>query len=193
MATIRQGNRGVLIIVDVQVGVMRNSWHVPQIIENIRTAVDKARRLGVPVIWVQHSDNDLVIDSADWQLVPELVPTNNETRIQKHFNSSFEQTTLEEILAHLGATRIILAGAQTNWCIRATAYGALERGYDLTLIQDAHTTETMELENGVRIEAETIIRELNIAMKWLAYPGRKNDTALAGNIDFSLAGNPHLS
>ena len=68
--------------------------------------------------------------------------------IHKKFNSSFEQTALDEELARLCATHIALAGAATNWCIRATAYGALERGYDLTLIKDAHTTDTMELETA---------------------------------------------
>ena len=85
-------------------------------------------------------------------------------RLDKHFNSSFEQTSLEEALARLGATHIVLVGAATNWCVRATAYGALDRGYDLTLIKDAHTTETIELEDGTRIEAANIIHELNIAM-----------------------------
>ena len=78
-----------------------------------------------------------------------------------------------------------MAGAATNWCIRATAYAALERGYDLTLIQDAHTTETMEFEDGTRIEAAHIIRELNTAMKWLSYPGRTNGTASSAEIEFT--------
>lgn len=84
-----------------------------------------------------------------------------------------------------------MAGAATNWCIRATAYGALDRGYDLTLIKDAHTTETLELNNDIRIEAENIIRELNIAMTWLSYPGRTNGTATAEDVDFAvLRGDP---
>lgn len=88
-------------------------------------------------------------------------------------NSAFEQTPLDEILAQSGAAHIVLAGAATNWCIRATAYGALDRGYDLTLIKDAHTTGTMEFDDGTKIEA-VIIHELNIAMQWLSYPGRAN-------------------
>lgn len=78
-----------------------------------------------------------------------------------------------------------MAGAATNWCIRATAYGALDRGDDLTLIKDAHTTGTIEFDDGTRIEAADIIFELNIAMKWLSYPGRTNSTASAGAIDFA--------
>jgi nicotinamidase-related amidase len=81
-----------------------------------------------------------------------------------------------------------LAGAATNWCIRATAYGALDRGYDLTLIKDAHTTGSMELDDGVKIEAASVIHDLNIAMSWLSYPGRTNGTATAEAIDFATPG-----
>ncbi len=188
MAVVREGNKEVLLVVDVQVGVMRNTWDAQRIIKNIGVVVEKARERGVPVIWVQHADDELVYDSPDWHIVPNLLPAEGEIRIYKQFNSSFEQTKLEETLAQLGAAHIILAGAATNWCIRATAYGALDRGYDLTLIKDAHTTETLELSHDIRIEAENIIRELNIAMTWLSYPGRTNGAVLAEDVDFAVSG-----
>ena len=174
MAIVREGNKVVLLVVDVQVGVMRNAWDAPRIIKNIGIAVERARGLGIPIIWVQHSDDELVYDSPDWQLVPELSPAEGEIHLHKKFESSFEQTPLEETLARLGISHLVLAGTATNWCIRATAYGALDRGYDLTLVNDAHTTETLVLKNGIRIEAENIIRELNNAITWLRYPGRTN-------------------
>lgn len=186
MATVRQGSKRVLLVVDAQVGVMRAAWDSARIVENINAAVEKARAQEIPVIWVQHSDNDLVYGNADWELAPELTPRADELRINKHFNSSFEQTELEEHLARFGAAHIVLAGAATNWCIRATAYGALDRGYDLTLIQDAHTTETMELEDGSTIQAADMIRELNIALEWLSYPDRTNRTLPARNLDFTI-------
>src|SRR6476660_8462502 len=182
MATVRNGNKGVLLVVDVQVGVMKEAWEAARIIDNVSRAVDRARSQGVPVIWVQHSDNDLPHGSPQWQWVPELVPAKGEPLIHKCFNSSFEQTALEEELARLGATHIALAGAATNWCIRATAYGALDRGYDLTLIKDAHTTGTIELDNGAKIDAESVVNDLNVAMKWLSYPGRTNSTATSEEV-----------
>jgi nicotinamidase-related amidase len=184
MATVRKGNKGILLVVDVQTGVMRKAWDASRVIKNVSRAIERARVSGVPVVWVQHSDKDLPYGSPEWQWVPELTPARGEPLIPKQFNSSFEQTTLDDELAKLGATHIALAGAATNWCIRATAYGALERGYDLTLIKDAHTTETMELDNGSRIEAAQIIADLNIAMTWLSYPGRTNGTATAEEVDF---------
>jgi nicotinamidase-related amidase len=188
MATVRDGNKGVLVVVDVQVGVMSEAWDAPRVIRNVAQAVERARAQGIPVIWVQHSDEELVHGSPAWQWVPELAPAEGEPVLHKHFNSSFEQTALDDQLAGLGATHIVLAGAATNWCIRATAYGALDRGYDLTLVKDAHTTGTIAFEDGTTIEAADIVRELNIAMTWVSYPGRKNGTATSEELDFATPG-----
>jgi nicotinamidase-related amidase len=188
MATVREGNRAVLLVVDVQTGVMNEAWDAPRVIKNVARAVERARSQSVPVIWVQHSSEDLPHGSPQWQWVPELNPAKEEVLIHKHFNSSFEGTALDDELAKLKATHIALAGAATNWCIRATAYGALDRGYDLTLIEDAHTTGTMALANGTTIEASNVVEELNIAMTWLSYPGRTNGTATVEEVDFGRPG-----
>jgi nicotinamidase-related amidase len=184
MATVREGNNGVLLVVDVQVGPMGEAWNSARITENVAPAVERARAAGVAVIWVQHSDEELPYGSPQWQWVPELVPAEGEALIHKRFNSAFEQTQLQEELA----THIALAGAATNWCIRATAYGALDHGYDLTLIEDAHTTGTIELEDGRKIEAMSIIGDLNVCMAWVSYPGRTSSTAAAEDIDFAALG-----
>ena len=188
MATVREGNKAVLLVVDVQVGVMGESWDSARIIKNVARVVERARADGVPVVWVQHSDEELPYGSPQWQWVPELVPAEGELLIHKKFNSSFEETELEEELAKLGATHVALAGAATNWCIRATAYGALDLGYDLTLIEDAHTTVTMDLDNGTKIEASNVVDELNVCMTWVSYPGRTNGTARAEQVDFTIPG-----
>ena len=60
--------------------------------------------------------------------------------------------------------------------------------YDLTLVNDAHTTETMKLDNGMTIAAADVIEELNVAMTWLAYPGRTNGTACAEDVSFANPG-----
>lgn len=190
MATVREGNKGVLIVVDVQNAVMREAWEAARVIGNVAHAVERARSHGVPVLWVQHHSDELPSGSEAWQWVPELVPAAGEPLIPKQFNSGFEATTLDGHLAALGASHITLTGAETNWCIRATAYGALERGYDLTLVRDAHTANPMVLPDGRRIEVPGLVDELNIAMTWLSYPGRSASTARAADLRFGapLAG-----
>lgn len=188
MSTIRPGNQPSLVVVDVQVGVMAESWEASRVIKNVARAVERARDLGVPVIWVQHESDDLPRDSLPWQLVPDLIPAVGEKRIYKRFPSSFEETDLEDSLGQLGTTHVVLAGAQTNWCIRATAYAALDRGYDLTLLEDAHTTESIDLGNDSRVEASSMVNDLNVTMKWLSYPGRKSGSAGTDEVLFEVAG-----
>ncbi|MDD2877874.1 MAG: isochorismatase family protein [Acidiphilium sp.] len=185
MIDVRKKSKSALIVVDVQIGVMSGAWDANRIINNISRSVERARNQGIPVIWVQHSDDELIHESSEWNLVPELTQNDGEMLIHKHFNLAFEKTGLNEGLISLGVNHIVLAGASTNWCIRATAYGALERGYDLTLVEDAHTTAPIELDGGRKIEAENIIHELNIAMKWLSYPDRANGVATAEKVNFT--------
>lgn len=178
----RAGSSSVLLVVDVQVGVVAHAWEGDRVVGNVALAVRRAREAGVPVVWIQHDDDQLKRGSPEWEWVPQLRPADGEPRIYKQFNSAFEATELAALLDQLEVSRIFLAGAATNWCIRATAYGALERGYDLTLLGDAHTTEDMELGPGRVVEARVAVDDLNTAMRWLSYPGRTNavsDTAEA--------------
>ena len=184
MAIVRHGKQAVLLVIDFQVGVVKDCWEMPRVLANIVRAVDRARANGVPVIWVQHEDDEMTRDSASWQLVPELVPAPGEFRIFKRYASSFEETPLEQELARLGATRLVLAGAMSNWCIRAGAYAALERGYDVTLVSDGHTADSMIRRDGSVIEARGIVDDLNIAMTWLVYPGRKAEAVAADEVSF---------
>lgn len=187
MATVRADPKAALIVIDAQIGVMDGAWEADRIIGNVALAVARARAEDVPVVWVQQTDDELPPGCANWRLVPALEPADGEPRIPKQFNSSFEDTDLETVLAQLGVSHLVLAGAATNWCIRATAYAALERGYDVTLISDAHTTAPMLLESGATIQAADIVRELNVVMQWLSYPGRRSRTATAGDLSFSIA------
>src|SRR6187431_2092404 len=110
MATVREGDVRVLLVVDVQVGVMSEAWDAPRVIQNLARLVDRARAERVPVIWVQHADENLLEGSPPWHWVPELTPAADERLIHKAFNSAFEQTDLDSALGGLGATHIVLAG-----------------------------------------------------------------------------------
>ncbi len=176
MATVREGGKGALVVVDVQVGVMDSAWESERVVGNIAVAVDRARAAGVPVVWVQHQDEELVPESPPWQWVPELAPADGESRVAKEYNSSFEKTSLDDELARLGVSHLALAGAATNWCIRATAYAALERGYDLTLVGDAHTTTSDA--------AEAVVDDLNTVMTWVSYAEVSNTAVPVEELDF---------
>lgn len=174
MATIREGEKTALLIVDMQVHVIDSAWKEDLVIENTRIAVEKARKSSVPVIWIQHVNQKLVPGNPGWQIVPEMAPLPDEIRLEKQFNSAFEKTHLEETLARLDITHIILAGVLTNWCIQSTAYAALDKGYDLTLIGDAHTAGDIDFDDGKTLSAADIIQAFNVTIGGLRYPGRRN-------------------
>lgn len=185
--TTRSASGSALLVVDVQVGLVADAWDRDRIVGNVATAVRRAREAGVPVVWVQHHDDELKRDSPAWQWVPALDPQPAELRIHKAYNSAFEGTALLPELDRLGVGHVFLAGAATNWCIRATAYGALERGFDVTLISDGHTTQDMELAPGRVVEARSVVDDLNVAMRWLAYPGRSNAAVPAAEAAFGAS------
>ena len=184
MAIVRSGNRAVLIVIDFQVGVVKNAWEAPRIAGNIARAVERARAQGAPVLWVQHEHDGLVQGSPEWQFVAALVPAAGETRIHKRYTSAFEETPLEQELARLGATHLVVCGAMSMWCVRAACYAALDRGYDVTLVKDAHTTDSMTRADGSVIEARGVVDDLNIAMTWVDYPGRKSQAVAVDELAF---------
>ncbi|MEY3934089.1 MAG: hypothetical protein RLZZ606_688 [Actinomycetota bacterium] len=171
MSTFTDRTKSALLVIDVQVGVVADAFERDARVANISTAIDKARAESVPVIWVQHSDEGLVLESADWEIVPELTPIPSEPKVRKLFRSSFEDTNLEELLDGLGVSHLYVCGAETNNCVRHTSHTALEKGYDVTLISDAHTTTGFEWD-GYIVDAARVIDEQNINFMDYSLPGR---------------------
>src|SRR5439155_8889406 len=140
MTTLRNRPITALLVIDVQNGVVEGAHQRDEVVANVASLVEKARRERVPVVWVQHSDQGLVRGSDDWRIVPELLPGDAEPLVEKSYGDSFEDTILETVLSGLGVGRLIVVGAQTDACVRSTLHGAFARGYDATLVSDAHTT-----------------------------------------------------
>jgi nicotinamidase-related amidase len=159
-----------LVVIDVQNGVVGGAYRRDQVVANIGTLVDRARDDGVPVIWVQHSDEQLQKGSEGWEYVPELVRQDSEPLVHKTFGDSFEATDLEEVLARAGVGHIVVAGAQTDACIRSTIHGAFTRGYDVTLVGDAHTTEDQS--DWGAPPPDKVIAHTNLYWRFQDGPGR---------------------
>lgn len=184
---IQHDSKSALVVVDARVGPLGSVWESERITGNIEGLVRRARADGVPIVWMQHSDDELKYGSAPWQLVPQFVPASSEVVIHKKFNSSFAGTDLDQRLTALCVSRMVLAGALTNWCICATAYAALDRGFDLTLVSDGHSTEPVELEGGKAIPAESITTELNTVIRWISYPNVSVSVTKAADVSFATS------
>ncbi len=172
-----------LLVVDAQTGVLARAHQRDNVIANISRLVAKARRENLPVIWVQHASEHLVRGSADWQIVPALSPAADEPLIEKRFGDAFEDTSLEAVLSALRVGRLFVAGAQTDECIRATIHGGLVRGYDVTLVSDAHTTED-QTQWGAPPPAQ-VIAHTNLYWTYHTAPGRTAGTVATAEADFA--------
>jgi len=182
MTSLRDRPNTALLVIDVQKNVVADAYERDHVIANINTLVDKARAQQVPVIWVQHSDDDLPEGSDGWQYVPELKRLESEPLVHKHYGDSFEDTTLESELAKRGVGRIVVSGAQTDACIRATLHGAFVRGYDTTLVGDAHTTEDFTA-FGLP-PADKVIAHTNMYWTWQAAADRTASVVDTATVDF---------
>jgi nicotinamidase-related amidase len=182
MTTLENRPNTALLVVDVQNGVLEGTPRRDDVVANIATLVEKARSEQVPVVWVQHSDEGLARDSDEWRIVPELTPDDAEPLVEKSYGDSFEGTALESLLAGLGVGRLVVVGAQTDFCIRSTLHGALARGYDATLVSDAHTTE--DLTGWGAPPPEQVIAHTNLYWTTQTAPGRTAGTVATEAVVF---------
>lgn len=170
MTTLQERPNTALLVIDVQRGVVASAYERDAVIANIAALVDKARAADVPVVWVQHSDEELEKGSDDWQYVPELPRREAEPLVHKNYGDSFEGTDLEEVLAAAGVGRLVVAGAETDACIRSTIHGAFVRGYDVTLVADAHTTDDRSKWGAP--PPDQVIAHTNLYWRYQSAPGR---------------------
>ena len=183
MTTLVNRPNTALAVIDVQNGVVGGAYRRDAVVANISTLVDKAREEGIPVIWVQHSDEELVEGTHDWEYVPELVRGASEALVHKTFGDSFEGTDLEAVLASGAIGRLVVAGAETDACIRSTIHGAFVRGYDVTLVGDAHTTEDQSLWGAP--PPDKVIAHTNLYWQEQAAPGRTAGVTETKDVTFS--------
>jgi len=182
VTTLQNRPNTALLVVDVQNGVVGQAHARDAVVANVSALVEKARQERVPVVWVQHSDEETVRGSDDWQIVPELSRDAAEPLVEKHYGDAFEDTTLEAVLADLRIGRLVVVGAQTDACIRSTIHGAFTRGYDALLVSDAHTTEDHS-QWGAPSPAQ-VIAHTNLYWTYQTAPGRTAGTVATSDVAF---------
>jgi nicotinamidase-related amidase len=185
MSTLENRPNTALIVIDVQNGVVAGAHERDAVVANVGSLVEKARQEQVPVVWVQHSDEGLASGSDEWRIVPELAPDDAEPLVHKSYGDSFEETNLESVLSGLGVGRLVVVGAQTDACIRSTLHGAVVRGYDATLVSDAHTTEDQSAWGAP--PPNQVIAHTNLYWTYHTAPGRTGGTVETKDVDFGGA------
>jgi nicotinamidase-related amidase len=172
-----------LMVIDVQQGVVDGAHRRDEVVASIGELVERARRDGVPVVWVQHSDDELTRGSDAWQYVPELVRAESEPLVHKSHGDSFEGTDLEQVLAAAGIGHLVVTGAESDACIRSTIHGAFTRGYDVTLVGDAHTAGDKSAWGAPPVDQ--VIAHTNLYWQFQTAPGRTAAVVATTDVDFT--------
>jgi len=184
LTTLENRPNSALLVVYVQNCVVEGAHERDSVVANVDKLVDQARREQVPVVWVQHSDDEIVRGSDGWRIVPELTPGDSEPLVDKNYGDSFEDTVLETVLSNLRVGRLVVAGAETDACIRSTLHGALVRGYDVTLVSDAHTTGD-KTQWGAP-PPDQVIAHTNLYWTYQTAPGRTAGTVETDQVEFGV-------
>jgi nicotinamidase-related amidase len=185
MTTLDNRPNTALLVIDVQNGVVGGAHERDAVVANIGSLVAKARLERIPVVWVQHADEELVTGSDDWRIVPELDPGETEPLIAKNYGDAFEATDLESVLSDLRVGRLVVVGAETDACVRSTLHGAFARGYDATLVNDAHTTGD-KTAWGAPTPVD-VIAHTNLYWTYQTAPGRTAGTVSTKDVDFWIS------
>ena len=137
-----------MIVIDLQTGMFDGVAEPPihgaaALVERVRAVLDWARRTGRKVAFIRHDGpkgDPLAPGAAGWPVWPALGQADDEPTFAKRVGDAFSQPALVDWLANQGAVEVVLLGAQTNECVASTVRGALERGLQVTVVADAHST-----------------------------------------------------
>ena len=154
-----------LLIVDVQTGLVAGTnpvYQLDELLENISTLIAQARTTGTPIIYIQDNDVD-EIGSPGWQIHPAIAPEEGDLVLRKPETDAFYGTTLQQAMEERSIAHLIVAGCKSEVCIDATCRRAVNLGYNVTLVSDAHSTT----DNAVLTAQQTIAYHNDILqMAW---------------------------
>jgi len=132
----------------------------------LREALERARRDGTPVVYVNDRHGSWVDDAsalvrralagAGGDVVGAVAPQPGEPVMLKGRYSGFDHTALDLLLGELGAERLLLAGGATEACVVQTGIDAREHGLQVTILADACATLDEELERVALRYAEEV-------------------------------------
>ena len=132
-----------LVIIDVQMGMFDEDGPVyngENLLQTLSKLIGKAHQANAPVIYVQHNDEEFVKGGPAWPIHPFITPIAGDVVVQKRTPDSFHETNLGDELEKIGIKKLVVGGIQTEYCVDTTCRRAFSLGYDVTLVEDGHST-----------------------------------------------------
>lgn len=151
-----QNSGKALLVIDMLNDFLAGPFAGPgaeRFIGPVRMVVDRARALGVPVIFIcdAHTPDDAefkvlpphaIAGSRGAAVVDELAPRPGEAIIEKRRYSGFFETELSDLLRGMHVDTIAYCGLQTDCCVMHTVADGFFRGFQPVLLEDAITART---------------------------------------------------
>ncbi len=135
--------KAALVVIDVQNAMFDEPnpiYEGEQLLRNLQHLIHKARTANVPVIFVQHNDEEFITGTPSWEIHSSISPNEGELVIQKQTPDSIHETELHEKLKAKQIQNLVIVGNQTEYCVDTTSRHAFSLGYHVTLVKDAHGT-----------------------------------------------------
>lgn len=160
-----------LVMIDTQRGAFTGQWAMPDgdaLVAACQQGIAHARAAGWTLIWVQHHEPGGAMDGEGFAIDPRLAPATDEPRILKTEPDAFSNAALGALLQ--GHERILLAGLQSDCCVRATALGGLARQLPVAVLADAHHTWPTEgrSADAIRTAVNTELQAAGVPLTQLA-------------------------
>ena len=158
-----------LMLVDVQFCMVFGQWPVPganELLSRIGNRLLAAREAGETVVFVQNDAPEGELDAPGmpyWQLA--LQPALGELVVRKTHQNVFESNpSLASQLRDIGVSEIELVGFQSELCLRASAIGASNAGFQVSVSRDLHGSydgdeSHTEISDAVQRELEALTVE----------------------------------
>lgn len=140
-------NKRALIIIDLQVGLEtehKKLFQLNRVLEGVNKRIKFFRKHQLPIIFIQHEDEELVLNSANWQLFPNLKAEKQDHHIRKTHANSFFHTKLASLLEELSVDELEICGAQSEYCVDTTIRIAHGLGYQCFMEKGLTTTTDNE-------------------------------------------------
>jgi nicotinamidase-related amidase len=139
-------SKTALLLIDTQANMFDRASPVEgsvPLLARLRALLQRARGAGAAVVFVRNTGGAGDPDqpgTPGWELHPELQPATGDLVLDKTTCNTFESTGLADELNARRITKLVIAGLQSDYCIRETTLGALQLGYTVTLASDGHST-----------------------------------------------------
>jgi len=150
------------LIIDMQKGSFTQRtprFDTEGVVRRINGLATLYRKLGFPVIYIQHDGSgtgEFEKHTQEWELLSDLKVEPTDLLIDKYANDVFYRSKLQSTLTDLNVNNLVITGCATDFCVESTIQSALTKDYNITVVEDGHTTG-----NRPHLKAEKVIEHYN--------------------------------